>query len=458
VTGNTIMAGWASEEMTPELPCWLGGYASRDVPAHAVHDPLYVRALALGSVTAPFVLITCDLLGVNDDLLHEARHHIEALLPDATMWLAATHTHSGPAIELSRFMAVGEGSTEAQLVVALHMSEQSARVGERIVAALVQAAQDAVARMHMVEVAWASAPTRDVVTNRDHPGSGEDTTLDLLCLYEISQDPSPVDPQLFRPPAAILGSFPCHPTVLSAENLEISADLPSAFRRQLRALCGMTTWVMLATGAAGDMSTRHTRRGQSFQELERLGEVLAQQALEMLANARALQLGIKRVGSTIVELAMKSPADAAALEQYAMVVQTEMLEALKADNTAHARTLETTLQGIQAAKRVVGDQAIIPQRVELSTVMFGELALVAVPGEMYNRLGMEIRHSIARPVLLLGYSNGYIGYLPTSDAYTHLDYEVLMSPFAPGSGERVRDAAIQLLNQTTMTEEGDILL
>jgi len=455
------MAGWASEEITPELPCWLGGYVARGAPAQAVHDPLYARALALGSDTSPFILIMCDLLAINDDLLHEARRRSAVLLPGSIMWLAATHTHSGPAIEPSRFIPASGAVGVLQLDVDLSMLEQSSRIVERIVSALVQAAQDAVARMHTVEVAWASAQTSAVVTNRDHPGSGEDTSLDLLCLYEISQNQSheaSVSSHLFRLPAAVVGSFPCHPTIRGADNLAVSADLPGAFRRQLRALCGTTTWIMLATGAAGDMSTRYTRQGQGFQELERLGALLAQQAFEMLAHVRPLQLASSLARGMAVELAMKSPEDSDTLEQYTLTVQAEMRKALDAGNAAQARTLETILQGIRAAKRAVVEQSATSRHVELSTIIFGELALLAVPGELYNRLGVEIKRRVARPVLLLGYTNGYVGYLPTSDAYAHLDYEVLVSPFAPGSGERVRDAAIQLLNERTVTEEGDELL
>jgi hypothetical protein len=454
VTGNTIVAGWASEEITPELPCWLGGYAARGAPAQAIHDPLYARALALGSVTSPFILIMCDLLAISDELLHEARRRSELLLPGSIVWVGATHTHSGPAIPPSSFIPANGTASLQQFGVDLSMPEQGAHMVERIVSALVQAAQDAVVRMHMVEAAWVSAQTHEVVTNRDHPGIGEDTSLDLLCLYEISQG-QPVPAQRLQLPAAVVGSFPCHPTVMGAENLKVSADLPGAFRRQLRALCGTTIWVMLTTGAAGDMSTRYTRHDQSFQELERLGGLLAQQAFEMWAHIRPLQLASGLACVTAVEPAMKSPEDADALELHAMTVQAEMQKELQAGNAAHARTLETILQGIQAAKRAVVEQPAVPRRVELSTIIFGELALLAVPGELYNRLGVEIKRKVAGPVLLLGYTNGYVGYLPTSDAYAHLDYEVLVSPFAPGSGERVRDAAIPLLNQQTMTKEGD---
>ncbi len=81
----------------------------------------------------------------------------------------------------------------------------------------------------------------------------------------------------------------------------------------------------------------------------------------------------------------------------------------------------------------------------VSVALLGELALAAVPGELYNRLGAAIKRASRRFVVLLGYTNGYAGYLPSREAYEELDYEVLMSPFAPGSGERLVEAIEKML-------------
>jgi neutral ceramidase len=65
------LAGWASASITPEVPCWMAGYAARSSPANAVHDPLEVHALALGTPTEALIVVVCDLLSV-DELLVEA--------------------------------------------------------------------------------------------------------------------------------------------------------------------------------------------------------------------------------------------------------------------------------------------------------------------------------------------------------------------------------------------------
>lgn len=415
-----MQAGWASVDITPEIPCRMGGYAARTAPADAVHDPLFARALALGTRSAPLILVVCDLVSVDEELVHEVRRQVAAGLPGASVWLCATHTHSGP--DVGRLLAA---------------REPDPRVIRRVTSGAARAAREAVDHLRPVRAAWASGPIEGVATNRDHPGSGEDVRLDVLCLFADGDGPPT--------PSAVFGSFPCHPTVMGPGNLAISADLPGAVRRQVRERVGQGTWVTLATGAAGDISTRHVRQGQGFEEVERLGRLLAEQAQALISTARPLALGTPVIREAEVPLQRKALPDAEALEAAETAIERQRAAALQAGDAATARTLETTLQGIHAATQLAQVEAAMPGRATIAAATLGDLGVAAIPGELYNRLGQDIRHGVKPAVLLLGYANGYIGYIPTQEAYQSLDYEVLTSPFAPGTGERIRSAAIGLL-------------
>ena len=95
---RVCLAGWASANITPEVPCWMAGYAARSSPADTVHDPLEVHALALGTPTKALIVVVCDLLAVDEQLVEAVRQHVQAERPGASVWLSATHTHSGPDI------------------------------------------------------------------------------------------------------------------------------------------------------------------------------------------------------------------------------------------------------------------------------------------------------------------------------------------------------------------------
>lgn len=130
------------------------------------------------------------------------------------------------------------------------------------------------------------------------------------------------------------------------------------------------------------------------------------------------------------------------------LVQAQMEMERQAGHGAQARTMETVLQGIQAMqdaqkkRRVEGEKV---RDVAIAVARLGELALVAVPGELYNRLGAAMKQVSERFVMILGYTNGYVGYLPAREAYEGLDYEVLMSLFAPGAGEWLVEEVRSLL-------------
>jgi len=232
---------------------------------------------------------------------------------------------------------------------------------------------------------------------------------------------------------------------MGADNLAISADLPGSFRRQFKTVLGNTPWIALATSAAGDISTRHTRQGQGFDELERLGVLMAGQAYALLSTARPLALALPDIHSTVVSLEHNELLSPETLASYTHLIQARMHAELQAGYVAQARTLETALQGIQAVQMKTPAQEEGARDMTLSVALLGELALAAVPGELYNRLGAAIKRASERFVVLLGYTNGYAGYLPSREAYEELDYEVLMSSFAPGSGERLVEAIEKML-------------
>lgn len=79
------------------------------------------------------------------------------------------------------------------------------------------------------------------------------------------------------------------------------------------------------------------------------------------------------------------------------------------------------------------------------------LSLVRVGAEPYLDLGAQLDRLVDHPTVLIGYTNGYLGYLPVRTAYGRADYEVLRSPVAAGSAEHVVDRAAGLA--TRMNQE-----
>jgi hypothetical protein len=105
---------------------------------------------------------------------------------------------------------------------------------------------------------------------------------------------------------------------------------------------------------------------------------------------------------------------------------------------------------------------------ELQAITIGDLAIVGVPGELFAAHGLEIkRRSPARHTMVLGYTNGNLGYFPTRAAYPAGGYEVesayrfygYPSAFAPEAGELICEAALvaigEALNERVAAENSE---
>ena len=89
------------------------------------------------------------------------------------------------------------------------------------------------------------------------------------------------------------------------------------------------------------------------------------------------------------------------------------------------------------------------RKAEVQVIRLGEAALVGVSGELFVSLGLSIKRSSPFPfTFIVGYANGYNGYLSPEEAWKQGGYEVSIGQWAlcgRGSGEIVAAAAERLL-------------
>ena len=89
------------------------------------------------------------------------------------------------------------------------------------------------------------------------------------------------------------------------------------------------------------------------------------------------------------------------------------------------------------------------RKVEVQVIRLGEAALVGVSGELFVAPALWLKCQSPFPfTFVIGYANGYNGYLTTQGAWAQGGYEVSMGQWAlcgDGSGERVAEQALRLL-------------
>lgn len=57
--------GYSRQNITPEFPVVMDGFAAREGMSVGVRDPLFVQALALGDGVNTFLFVAMDLIGLD---------------------------------------------------------------------------------------------------------------------------------------------------------------------------------------------------------------------------------------------------------------------------------------------------------------------------------------------------------------------------------------------------------
>ena len=87
----------------------------------------------------------------------------------------------------------------------------------------------------------------------------------------------------------------------------------------------------------------------------------------------------------------------------------------------------------------------------LQVIRLGDLVFVGIPGEMYARLGLELRRrSPFRHTCIIGLANENIGYIPDRQAYADGGYQTWVgwhSKLEVGTGEAMVDQAVAMLDE-----------
>ena len=112
---------------------------------------------------------------------------------------------------------------------------------------------------------------------------------------------------------------------------------------------------------------------------------------------------------------------------------------------------ESTIEVFRKMRAELAPQQGQERTTWLQAVRIGDVAIVGVPAEFFTKLGLDIKNrSPFRQTYIAELANDWIGYVPDADAFKLGGYQVwtgFHSYCEPGTGERIVDAAIEMLNE-----------
>jgi len=407
ISSAQFRAAVVKEDITPVDAQMLLGYAARK--STGVHDRIMHRIVALDDGTTQFFLVSSDICEISPSLYDAvaARLYSTYGINPVNFWWTVTHTHSAPEVGSPGLDAVFLGDRFQHAID----SNYTALVVQKLVDGILKARNEL-------------APARLGVGRGFSQANINRRAIDVNGKASLGLDPDgAVDRQigLLRidhkdgRPLALIANYPIHGTVLGPRNLEISGDAPGIVSEYVEALAGAP--VLFINGAAGNLAPIYSvypdpEAGHLSQFRVLLGDKILAANREIISTTPSVKLA---AGSLTIETPRKPGLGwAADLKEYS----------------------STTVSGVNMVR--------LPLRF---LKINDDIAIWSAPLELFCEISNEIRNRSPFPyTFYFGYSNGWLGYLPTAAAWKHGGYEVeSASPYTPAAEKDLTEAVVGYL-------------
>ncbi len=265
VPPTDVLRGAAGQaDITPTRPAYLAGYGMNR-RSLGIHDPLRARCLVLERGQTRIAFVSCDLIGLPRYQIEKIRASVHEVAPDK-LFIAATHTHSGPD-------TLGQWGRDIQTsgVDAAWMSDTRAKI-----AALVD---ETARRLQTVTLKFARTTDLPPVSKNIRVPKILDTELSVMQVLARAGGK----------PVATLVNFACHPEILNTH--QITADFPHWLYDTVETATGAVC--LYLNGAQGGMITANydettAPKGENWQAAQTIGTALGARTLQILSEAPVL--------------------------------------------------------------------------------------------------------------------------------------------------------------------------
>ena len=404
-TFTGLRAGFGVRDITPPIgtPNSLGV----ECVVEQIWDPLLATALVLEDDSTRAAIIGLDLCGLLEEPHRRIREAVAAAIdchPDAVI-LNSSHTHSAPYVssELDALLRpFGLRNTDPDYLRDLQQ-------------AVVEAAQKAALIPLETTVSAGRARVDRVGANR-RPKRADGVTI-----HRPGRPTDPADralPEgLIDPEVAVVAfadspdgspsgcifSYSCHPTAAGGDlHGWVSADFVGAARASSSSRSIDDMPALFLEGCGGNVGTGKYIDGTPAEDVRTMGNHLANSGrTSALERPTPVTLGPLQVVRRTVPIAIEPFPPVAELER--------QLASAAAEDTASVVA--------------VGDALVVARRVAefrnapVTVVASGDLAIVALPGEVFVEFGIAIRAGSPFPwTIVTAYNDNSLQYIPAASA------------------------------------------
>ena len=358
VACGAFRAAIAVRDVTPTKLLPVSGGMGPSQPVTKQIGKLTVRALVLDNDGTRVAICSTDFLGFPGVLCDKVRGQVKGIAA-RNILIGATHNHSGP--DCYGFPdASGKTTCDTGYL-------------DDVCAKLANAINEAVGNLQAARVKIATGPARGKIAYNAYAEKLYDPRCHVIQF--LSTDSTPI---------ATFVNYACHPEVIGPDQGVSSPDFVGPLYDRIEERKAGTGIFM--NGALGGMVTADNRGPdgkdvQTWEECIRIGHLLADEALRIVADAPVQDDPALFCGSTTVELPIQNDAMLA-------IVKLSPL-GFKVDEKGIAAT-------------------------QVNVVNLGNAQMLTIPGEALPNIGYYLKRNMhGEHNLLLGLTNDAFGYILT---------------------------------------------
>jgi hypothetical protein len=453
-------AGAATSNITPSIGGDPTVRTSKPPPTH-VHDELHARCLVLDDGQAKLALVVCDLRHISAEVVSNAKQIIQKTtgIPPECVVISATHTHTSTGAKL----AEGEGRP---------YYDYGAFLTRRIADGVLRA----VNQLEPARIGWGVAEEPTQVFNRRWfltpmrgPIYGAHDNIEQVDTNPgyrgLLRPAGPVDPQITfisvqstaGKPISLFASYGLHYVGGIPANT-ISADYFAMFADRMGELLGADRHQdppfvgLMANGTSGDVNNlaryseedlakrgpQPTKRYQPYEKAREVANLCAERVLQVHKTLKWHD----HVKLTSLQRTLTFE------RRYPTKAEVEWAEAVKAKkikpmSTSRYSTYNTVLAYASPDMPPTIDVVVQTHRI-------GELAVAAMPFEVFAEIGLELKQrSPIQPLMNISIANGSHGYLPTPDQHHLGGYEtwIGVNKVQLDASVKMVDALVEMLGE-----------
>lgn len=234
----SLRAGVARVNITPDLPFWLTGYASRTAPAKEILHPLWAKVLVLEQhKDNRIIFVTVDVLGLSREIVEDVFTAVNNKfgIQRSQLLINSSHTHAGPMI-WPCLDVIYDFDEADQARIATYT--------QRLTRQIIGAIEEAMGGLFPAKVFTGKGNAGFAINRRDALFPRGAVDHDVPVLKVESEDQSI---------KAVLFGYACHNTTLVDNNNLISGDYAGVAQTKIEAAYPGVTALFLM-GCAGDQN------------------------------------------------------------------------------------------------------------------------------------------------------------------------------------------------------------